>query len=76
MVITGAIQDIIIHIIPTAEDITTVVIAMDIHTGMGFRIDIGIIIDTDIIMAGIIIGVNLWNLAQRTFILVYGHNKE
>ena len=74
MVITGAIQDIIIHIIPTAEDITTVVIAMHIHTGMG-RIDTGIIIDTDIIMAGIIIGVNLWNLAQRTFI-VYGHNKE
>ena len=64
MVITGAIQDIIIHIIPTAEDITTVVIDMDIHTGMGFRIDTGIIIDTDIIMAGIIIAVNLWNLLE------------
>ena len=71
MVITGAIQDIIPMV---TEDLTSM--DMVIRTGIGLPIDTGIIIDTDIIMAGIIIGVNLWNLAQRTFILVYGHNKE
>ena len=72
MVITRAIQDIII---PIAEDLTTMVIAMVIHTGMGLRIDIGIIIDTDIIMVGIIMSgvgvVNLWNLLERSFIFLY-----
>ena len=74
MVITRAIQDIIPMV---TEDLT---MDMVIHTGMGLRIDTGIIIDTVIIMAGIIMAgiivVNLWNLPQRTFILVYGYNMQ
>ena len=50
MVITGAIQDIPI----VTEVLTSMVIDMLIHTGMGLRIDPNIIIDTGIIMVGII----------------------
>jgi len=70
-----AIQDIIIHTIPiVTEDLTTTVIDMFIHTGMGLRIDTGIIIETGIIMAVIIavgimevgiMAVNLWNLTLQ-----------
>ncbi len=75
---TVAIQDIIIHIIPiVTEDLTTIVIDMFIPTGMGIRIDTGIImvdiIAVDIIavdiMAVAIMAVNLWNLVlvKRTY---------
>jgi len=85
MMITGPIQDIIIHA-------TLTVIHMVIHTAMGLRIDTDIImvgiIDTGIIMVGIIavgiiavdimavgiMAVNLWNLVlvKRTYSLMNG----
>ena len=52
--ITGAIQNIIIHIIPIViEVLTSMVIDMLIHTGMGLRMDTNIIM-VGIIMVGII----------------------
>ena len=76
--ITGPIQDIIIHATLTV----TTIIDMVIHTAMGLRIDTGIImvgiIDTGIIMVGImavgIMAVNLWNLVlvKRTYSLMNG----
>ena len=78
MVITGAIQDIII---PIAEDLTTMVMvmAMVIHTGMDLRIDTGFIIVTDIIMAGIIMSglgvVNVWNVMAHAELVFWGEKK-
>ena len=60
--ITGAIQDIVIHIIPiVTKDLTSMVI----HIGMGLCIDTHIIIDTGIITVDIM-AVNLWNLVLVT----------